>query len=243
MAKKKKIEKAEGDAIAASSAAGWALFKEEVPKPMNISGVAGKKSVETGVAQDDTLMGRLAKRMVSRDYIAKQNLGLGREAPKANTADAQEDIDELAKTDRDAALNALIEKDAKRHASKKHKEMLGMTEEAEGDVAKAPLVAIADDAIPKRMNISGIAKGIEVEKEHTKDPKKAEKIAKDHLKESKNYYKDWDKKEKLLFKPEVANQGPVILGTPDPMPQKPAKGKNMAEQAKSSGNVFGKPQE
>jgi hypothetical protein len=33
-----------------------------------------------------------------------------------------------------------------------------------------------------------LAKGIKVEMEHTKDPKMAEKIAKDHLKENPKYY-------------------------------------------------------
>jgi len=38
------------------------------------------------VREDNTLMGRLATRMVARDFIDKQNLGLGTKASKAATA-------------------------------------------------------------------------------------------------------------------------------------------------------------
>jgi len=234
---KKKVEKAD-DPVAASSASSWALFKESVPKKMKIGGEAGKKSVETGVAQDDTLMGRLAKRMVARDYIAKQNLGMGKEAPKANTADMQADLDDLAKKDQTEATHVLINKDKQRKKSSVDK-FPAFGEEMAG---KAPVATVADDSIPRRMNISNevLMKGIDVEKEHTKNPKEAKKIAMDHLKESPNYYKDWDKKEKNLFK-ETAEQGTVVLGTPDVEPSKPVKGNNMAQQARNSGNVFGRP--
>ena len=44
----------------------------------------GKKEVQ----EDGTLMGRLATRMVARDFIDKQNLGMGTKAQKAATAAA-----------------------------------------------------------------------------------------------------------------------------------------------------------
>jgi hypothetical protein len=46
-------------------------------------------------------------------------------------------------------------------------------------------------------------RGVEVEKEHTKDEKLALKIARDHLAEDPDYYKDWDAKEKILFEPKA----------------------------------------
>lgn len=55
----------------------------------------------------------------------------------------------------------------------------------------------------KDYNATQLKKGIEVEMEHTRDPKVAKRIAKHHLDESKNYYRDWEKKEKMLFKRKV----------------------------------------
>jgi len=43
--------------------------------------------------------------------------------------------------------------------------------------------------------------GTEVEMEHTNDRKRARKIALDHLAEDPDYYKDWKRKEKILFQP------------------------------------------
>lgn len=186
-------EKAKKSMEEGSSASSWAMFKEDIPKPMNIKGVAGKKkSVETGVAQDDTLMGRLAKRMVARDYIAKQNLGLGREAPKANTADMQEDLDALAKKDQTAAIRVLEDRDAKRKKPVDDK----FPAFSEDMVKQASNAATAEDNIPRRMNFSNQVK-------------------------------------------ETANQGIVVLGTPDVEPSKAVKGSNMLDQAKNSRNVLG----
>jgi len=87
-----KVEKADG------SASCGALFKEDIPKKMVISQdvfmnmnknpAPDRKGLEYGAAEDDTLMGRLAKRMSSRDYIDQQNLGTkAPQAPSAATAD------------------------------------------------------------------------------------------------------------------------------------------------------------
>ena len=57
-------------------------FEKDFPKKMHF----GCNTFEK--ADDDTLMGRLAKRMASRDYIDKQNLGMGtKTARTAATAD------------------------------------------------------------------------------------------------------------------------------------------------------------
>jgi len=68
-------KKENADLTAASSAAQSSLFKESIPTKVHI-------------AEDNTLMGRLASRMAARDYIDKQNLGMGTAAQKAATADA-----------------------------------------------------------------------------------------------------------------------------------------------------------
>lgn len=39
--------------------------------------------------------------------------------------------------------------------------------------------------------------------EHTKNKRVAKKIAMDHLREDPDYYKDWERKEKILFMEKV----------------------------------------
>ena len=57
-----------------------------------------------------------------------------------------------------------------------------------------------------------LAKGIKIEKEHTDDPKVAEKIAKDHLDEIPDYYTRLEKMEKGAKKDEsVAIRAAMIL--------------------------------
>jgi len=145
-------------------------------------------------SEDSTLMGRLATRMVARDFIDKQNLGLGTKAQKAAVASASKAP--MAKVETSKELtpekNAIIENNVRNFGSKKEKQMLGMA-----------------DSAPSKMNISGVAKGMKHEMEHKKtinkavkdasnmakgkgagtdSEKVAEDIAKDHLKEDPSYY-------------------------------------------------------
>lgn len=126
---------------------------------------------------------------------------------------------------------------------------------AGADMSSNPGAQLADcgeDSCPKKMVMQDsydIYKGMQVESEHTKIPEEQKKIAKDHLKESPNYYKDWNAKEKLLFKKEV----PKGLGLhehstsnsfnsfdPRKEPEnQSSEGGNMADQARKAGNVFG----
>jgi len=84
---------------------GSALFKEDMPKAFKSVDTADvfmnvKKDITPirgalETSEDDTLMGRLAKRMVSRDYIDNLNLGTGTKAQrtgKAATADLSDNI-------------------------------------------------------------------------------------------------------------------------------------------------------
>lgn len=61
----------------------------------------------------------------------------------------------------------------------------------------------ADKKKPSDFDSKQLAVGTKIEMEHTKDKAKAKEIAMDHLSEDKDYYKDWDKKEKILFQPKV----------------------------------------
>jgi len=74
-----------------------ALFKEDLPRPkrINTADVWMNKKIdpkdekglglETSASEDDTLMGRLGKRMAARDFI--DQFDVGTKAPKAATAD------------------------------------------------------------------------------------------------------------------------------------------------------------
>jgi len=206
---KKTKEKADGGSLGpdvASSASSGALFKEDIPRSMRVEG-----KIETAISEDDTLMGRLAKRMASRDLIDSMNFGpFDKDAKKANTADQS--------------------------------------------FPTLPIIGeygITDIDIPRPVGFEGPAmkKGIEVEKEHTDDPKKAAKIATDHLKESPNYYKDWKDKEKILFQkkaPEITGPGrhehssSTISSTNDvsPLVTESRKGNTMKDQAENAGNVI-----
>lgn len=83
-----------------SSAACGALFKEDMPKKVVLSDMfmnmnktpeeaAKEKKSDIDIAEDDTLMGRLAKRMAARDFIDRFNLGTksGKTAKAITTAD------------------------------------------------------------------------------------------------------------------------------------------------------------
>lgn len=59
----------------------------KIPEKLHV-GCDVKPTVETQVVEDDTLMGRLAKRMSARDYIDNMNLGTNpAKAAKAHIAD------------------------------------------------------------------------------------------------------------------------------------------------------------
>lgn len=69
----------------ASSASTDSLFKEDIPRPIKEGSFEFSRKKE--YSEDNTLMGRLASRMAARDYIDKQNLGLGTKASKAAMQD------------------------------------------------------------------------------------------------------------------------------------------------------------
>ena len=88
---------------AESSASTGALFKEDIPGPMRITtadtfinkNIDPKKEKGLGLetsAEEDTLMGRLAKRMAARDYIDNLDLGT-KTAKQVKEARETSDID------------------------------------------------------------------------------------------------------------------------------------------------------
>jgi len=99
---KKKIEKAENPGaslgLAESSASNGSLFKEDIPRKLQLGDVwenlhksskPDRKGLEYG-AEEDSLMGRLAKRMQARDMI-DSSVGL---KPTSNAAQAKEVSDD-----------------------------------------------------------------------------------------------------------------------------------------------------
>ena len=163
-------EKAENSICSSSSASGPALFKEDMPKKITVGDVFENNKIkpyserpigtrDLNTAEDDTLMGRFAKRMASRDYIDQMNLGYGTKASRAATAPT-------------------------------------------ADMAEAT-TNLADLGIPHKMEMYGIAKeklkeGMDIEKEHTKDPAIQAAIAKDHIKEFPKYYPELKEMENEL---------------------------------------------
>jgi len=128
----KKKEKADG------SASDSALFKEDMPKHLKLG-----KSVETAVHEDDTLMGRLAKRMASRDYIAKQNLGMGTEAQKAATADMKDD-EVFSNMPMKMNFKSQVKKEANEHPSFNQKQVKQIVKDHEKK--DRPISNMADQA-------------------------------------------------------------------------------------------------
>jgi len=143
----KTAEKAEGGNLggmegAESSAATSALFKENIPRRidiadtyMNLHKLPEKSGRQLEAAEEGgTLMGRLAARMTSRDMIDELSLGpkgKSAEAKKAAVADNfKDDMKKIhnMKDDGDAKVNAMIERQYKEFGTKKDKKMLGMAD-------------------------------------------------------------------------------------------------------------------
>ena len=102
MAKTKKVVPDKFKATADGSASDGALFKEDMPRKVTISEMWQNGKIQPAehgrqleAAEDDTLMGRLAKRMVARDMIDSMNLG---PKPKSNKAKAAMTADNLENT-------------------------------------------------------------------------------------------------------------------------------------------------
>ena len=221
-----------------SSAQSDALNKEDMPKKkqvpemqdvfMNVNDTKVhpiRGALET--SEDDTLMGRLAKRMASRDYIDSMNLGMGtksQRAGKATLADNSDTFQDMSDDEfRDSVPRRLhitgeaLAKDAK------------MEEEHKGTLKKVASGKLTpDEALPE--------------------------IAKDHIKElGPEYYEELDEMESKLKKKKVnesqdegyglhlqtldkkaSNMSSPLNSTND----KVIEGNNMAAQARTRGNVF-----
>lgn len=138
-----------------SSATSGALFKEDMPKPIHTADVFSNKSVkpyterpigmrDINTAEDDTMMGRFAKRMSSRDYIDNLNLGFGTKAQRAAKV-AQADNSESA--DLGLPHKMVLSGPAKEIPKETLKE--GMKDESEHTKDPAIQAKIASDHIVK----------------------------------------------------------------------------------------------
>lgn len=245
------------DAEASSSAAGGALTKENIPKAMHqpelqevfmnvkqdVKPIRGE--LETAIVEDDTLMGRLAKRMASRDYIDELNLGTGTKAQKsgkAAMADNFADMDVIA--DKDIPRKKVIAGPAKlveegEKVEEEHKDTIkkvadGKTspDEAPEEIAKDHLKEMGKGYYPalKKME-DGLKKNV-----NNETSKKVEEVQENNV-------------IPVLSSPEkgfgLHNQTVDVTATNPSDPISSTKignallpGRNMYEQAKLAGNKF-----
>jgi len=234
------------DCDAGSSAAGGALTKEDIPKAMHkpelqdvfmnvakdVKPIRG--ALET--SEDDTLMGRLAKRMASRDYIDSLNLGTGSKAQKSGKA---------ALADNFADMDVIGDKDIPRKkvlAGPALKEGAKVEEEHHETIEKIAEKKVSEKEAPK-----------EIAKDHIAEAGKgyypALKKMETGLKKNVNETQEGPNVIPVLSSPEkgfgLHNQTVDVTATNPSDPISSTKignallpGKNMYEQAKLAGNKF-----
>lgn len=223
-----------------SSAQSDALNKEDMPKPFRSHECADvfmnvKKDVEPirgalETSEDDTLMGRLAKRMAARDYIDQMNLGMGTKAQrtgKAAFADLGTEIAESIPSRKVASGPAL------KVGTEIEKEHLGTFKKVESGKLSA------EDA-PK-----------EVAKDHIKEigpayydelPELEQKLKKNVKTGGLNDLETSSKlQEEKGFGLHLQTSDISAFNSSDPISstnQRVMPGRNMAEQARLQGNIF-----
>lgn len=206
------------------SASDSALFKEDLPRKqvfselwMNKHEMPPKQGRQLEAAEEGTLMGRLASRMAARDMIDELDMGPKGRSPEAKKAQV---------ADNDYPSKMQISGPALKEGTKIESEH------------KDTIKALKDN--PKMS-----------------DKDAAQMIAKDHLKENPLYYNkvvglpamekkleemaDNEFPAKMMVGPGLHEQthDVKVSNMSDPTPDKGVrKGKNMAEQAKNTGNVF-----
>ena len=205
---------------AESSAGTGALFKEELPKKVIVGDVWEKNNLfppqkgrqleaasETETAAEaDSLMGRLAKRMASRDMIDELNLG-PKGSPKG-VKEAQVADNNQSYTKKGAFADYLDEVPSKLLVGAgRHEQTTDLTSNNTSDpiqttmqnpgstmrdqalnLAKGEAKLKGGDIPDHNFNNVELRKGTEIEKEHTNNHKLAKQIAKGHLIEDPNYY-------------------------------------------------------
>jgi hypothetical protein len=206
-----------------SSTSGGALFKEDMPRKVTISEMwqdgkiqlpqhgrqleaAGKEVLEQPeTSEDDTLMGRLAKRMVARDMIDSMNLG---PKPKSNKAKAAMTADLLenecpSKIMIGGGLHSQMQDLKASNFSNpipngKVREGANMADQARnagnvfetrGDFETEAQRSLKHAADPDtKFDAAALIKGMTVEKEHSDSKVIQKAITKAHLSEDPKYY-------------------------------------------------------
>jgi len=230
-------EKAEGGNLgipdgADGSASDGALFKEDMPRRLSTADVFKNANInpknmkglglETS-AEEDTLMGRLAKRMASRDLIDSLDLGT-----------------KQSKTAKEVSEDSKQSLQAKEISNDEIPSKLSISGVSAKDLKVGEKIEHEHDNTVKKL-LSGKAKATDAPK----------LIRNDHLKEFKDYYDDkkgLPKMERTLEKAENNGFGrhfqikdKKATNFSDPIPDKLVlSGNNMAQQARKAGKVFGK---
>ena len=210
MSLKKKIE------VEESSASTGALFKENLPTKVvvadiwqNLNAKPPQHGRQLEAAEDDTLMGRLAKRMASRDMIDELNLGpKGRTGATKQAQVADNFFLPTVKHKKQASVPDFADTVPSkmmigpgRHEQMHDKKSVNMSDpipsklNIPGSTMRDQARVISKNPIPMDWSPVAIADAIDqlkmgskVELEHTTDKKQAKKIANDHLKEMPDYY-------------------------------------------------------
>jgi len=193
---------------AESSAASGALFKEDIPSKLVVGDVFLNKMMTPpkasrqleGADQQDTLMGRLASRMASRDMIDELNMG-----PKGRTGQAKKAV--VADTLNENEVPSKLMLGAGLHFQTADKVTLNMSDpHITSKVREGSNMAEQAKNAGNIYDTGQLAMGKKVESEHNETVQKlmsgnvnkdkaTELIAKDHLKEIPDYYSKLKKME------------------------------------------------
>lgn len=220
-----------------SSAQSDALNKEDMPKSFRSTDVADvfmnvskdiqpiRGALET--SEDDTLMGRLAKRIASRDYIDSLNLGMGTKVSRAKnvlTADMETSEDSFFNT---IPKKVNIEGIALKKGTKVEKEHLGTLKKVEDG-------KISSTEAPKEIAKDHIK---EMGPEYYEELNELENSLKKKLKiDSHSYLQD-----EKGFGLHLQTSDIRAFNSSDPIGSTNNKiipGINMAEQAKNLGKIY-----
>lgn len=187
--------------IAESSASCGALFKEELPRKVVVGEVWKNENLfppQQGrqleaAAEADTLMGRLAKRMASRDMIDELQLGPKGSAKGVKEAQVADTADNApSKLHIGFGLHEQTHyiKANNSNSGERTMENPGATMRDQAlNLAKKESKLKGGEIPDHNFNPEALNTGIKIEKEHTYDLSLAKQIAKGHLIEDPDYYR------------------------------------------------------
>ena len=215
---------------------------------------AGTNPLETA-GEEDTLMGRLAKRMAARDYIDKQNLGMGTKATKAATADAGIEFGKFKKGVREIADTSTYQSEYNtgKKIEAEHKDTVAKIKSGKIKTPEEAYGAIASDHMKEHPDYYNSKNGLPaMEKELASMEDNF--LIKDKYDDMQSITPYWDKMERIRGKDldasginaqlrHKANATQGALGDDYSDPSKTEMvmpGATMVDQAKNTGRVIGK---